>query len=229
MVLDDMTPYTSDRQNTIESLQRTHSWAAECLKYHMDPKQLLFGICQGGLHPDLRSQSAKFINELDFAGVAIGGVAIIKNQQERYLAVTSAIEHITRDKPRYVMGIGNPLEILDMVRLGIDCFDAAYPTIQAFENKVLTAHGILDLSKMKSISLALEPIDESCVCPFCMNFTVSEINNLVELNREEAIRLMSYHNIYFMSNFMRKMRDAIRESHLDDYTAEFTENWLSSN
>ena len=131
-------------------------------------KQLLFGISQGGFHKDLRKKSARYINSLDFDGVAIGGVAIGEPKKDMYLAVKSALPYISKNKPRYVMGVGSPQDIVEMISLGVDCFDSIFPARGARHGTIFTSKGKIALNKGK-YKLDLSPLDKECCCYTCKN------------------------------------------------------------
>lgn len=143
MVLDDVSPYGCDRRALLEAMERTHVWAERALRRRTDSEQLLFGISHGGTDPTLRKQSAAIIESMGFDGVAIGGVAVLPTANERLTAVRASIGALRPEKPRYVMGVGEPSQIVRMVGLGVDCFDAAYPSIQARAGLRLTDDGLV--------------------------------------------------------------------------------------
>ena len=220
MSLDDMAPYGSTKKRFAVALERTHKWAAESLQHHTDKKQLLFGISQGGFHKDLRKKSAQFISSLDFDGIAIGGVAIGEPKKEMYLAIKSALPHITKQKPRYVMGLGSPQDLVECISLGIDCFDSVFPTKNARHNTLFTSNGPIDISKAKH-KLDQSPIDKNCNCFVCQNYTKSYIRHLSKLKEPEGMRLKSCHNIHFILNLIEEVKLAIKESRLDKFKKEF--------
>jgi len=159
MTLDDMAPYGSDSSTIASSLERTHAWAKQAIAHRSDSAQLLFGICQGGTDVLLRKQSASLIDGLGFDGNAIGGIGILRNSEERLAAVRAAVGALSPARPRYVMGVGDPADIVRMVGQGIDCFDAAYPTILALRGLKITddgleRHGTLDAGGEDAVRVA---------------------------------------------------------------------------
>lgn len=224
MVLDDMAPYGSTRERSIQALERTHRWAEQCLRYHAGNEQLLFGICQGGLHRDLRRRSATFIDSLGFDGIAIGGVALHKTRAEKLLCVSAAVESISSRKPRYVMGIGHPVEILDMVAHGIDCFDTAFPTIQARRGIAFTACGMCALTTA-STEVWAQPLDEQCDCSTCRSHTVEDMVRQFRTNQEAVVHLLSHHNVRFMMRLMCDIRQAILEQRFESFRRELSRAW----
>ncbi len=207
---DDMAPYGSNKKRFEKAVERTHNWAKESLKYHKDKKQLLFGISQGGFHKDLRKKSARDINSLDFDGVAIGGVAIGEPKNEMYLAVKSALPHISKNKPRYVMGVGSPQDIVEMISLGIDCFDSIFPARGARHGTIFTSKGKIALNKGK-YKLDLSPLDKECCCYTCKNYSKSYLRHLSKINEPEGMRLKTHHNIHFMMNLIKDIKKAIKK------------------
>ncbi len=143
MVIDDMPLHDESKTATIKAVQRTHRWAEECIKYHKNKKQLLFGIAQGGLYPDLREASAKFISKLPFDGVAFGGLAIGEPSRQTYKMINTQVKHFPKEKTRYLMGVGCPRQIINAVEAGADCFDSTFPTQNARHNTMFTSKGRL--------------------------------------------------------------------------------------
>ena len=213
---DDMAPYGSNKKRFEKAIERTHRWAKESLKYHTDKKQLLFGITQGGFHKDLRRKSAEFMNSLDFDGIAIGGVAIGEPKKEMYLAVKSAIPYISKNKPRYVMGVGSPQDIVEMISLGIDCFDSIFPARGARHGTIFTSKGKIALNKGK-YKLDLSPIDKNCNCFTCKNYSKSYINHLINSNEILASMILTLNNIFFYQQLMKKIREAIKTNSFDKF------------
>lgn len=147
MVLDDVAPHGCDRTTLLAAIERTHAWAERALRRRTDSGQLLFGISQGGIDPTLREQSAATIDSMGFDGAAIGGVAILPTAHERLTAVRASVVALRPQRPRYVMGVSDPSQIVRMVGLGVDCFDAAYPSIQARAGLMLTDDGLVKASE----------------------------------------------------------------------------------
>jgi len=220
MAFDDMAPYGSTKERFELALERTHRWAEESLKHHTDKKQLLFGISQGGFYKDLRKKSAKFIDALPFDGNAIGGVAIGEPLDKMYLAVKSALPELNPDKPRYVMGVGSPVDIVELVSLGVDCFDSIYPTKNARHNTLYTSEGPINIDKA-IYELDLNPVDKKCNCYTCKNHTRSYIRHLAKYKEAEGMRLKSIHNIAFMMKLMEDLKCAIKKGELKQFKKEF--------
>jgi queuine tRNA-ribosyltransferase len=197
MVLDDMGGANPSRQRQLLALERTHRWAESCLLHHSDSHQLLMGICQGGSYEDLRSQSAAHINSLGFPGVAIGGIAMLPDRGLKIRSVRAALREIHADKLRYVMGVGHPVDILEMVAEGIDCFDAAFPTIQAQRGVWLSDRGMFTRK---------DPPPQSP-------------------SADEGPGSPAAHNLHFMEKFMREVRAAIADQRFGEYHDAFLAQW----
>ena len=224
MAFDDMAPYGSTKKRFKEAVERTNTWAQQSLNHHTDKQQLLFGISQGGFYKDLRKKSAKFINSLPFDGNAIGGVAIGEPKKQMYLAVKSAIPHLSENKPRYVMGVGSPEDIVKLVSLGVDCFDSVYPTKNARHNSLFTENGPININKAK-YKLDLSPIEKNCNCYTCKNHTRSYLRHLTKYKEAEGMRLKSIHNIAFMMRLMQNIRTSIKNKQFHQFKKEFLKKY----
>ncbi|MGV8162777.1 MAG: tRNA guanosine(34) transglycosylase Tgt [Candidatus Nanoarchaeia archaeon] len=236
MMLDDMTKYGVTEAEAKEAMLNTHRWGEESLKHHKELKehykdfyknkspQLLFGIVQGNFYPTLREESAKYINSLDFDGVAIGGVAIGEPLKDMYLAVDSALPHIDKKKIKYVMGLGSPRELLEMISRGVDCFDSIYPTQNARHSSIFTMKGKIYLDKAKHAH-DFTPIEEGCGCSTCKTYTKAYINHLIKINEPVAHRLRSIHNQYFLQKLMEETKKAIKEKRFEEFKLEFLKYW----
>ncbi|MFA5142152.1 MAG: tRNA guanosine(34) transglycosylase Tgt [Candidatus Woesearchaeota archaeon] len=224
MMLDSMSGPKATREEFLESINKTHRWAKECVEYHTDKKQLLFGICQGGFEPDLRKKSAEYISSLEFDGIAIGGLAIGETKQQMHLGLESAIPYITKEKPRYVMGVGNPVDILDCIELGVDCFDSVYPTKNARHDMIFTFDGILNISQGRYKN-DNSPMVEGCDCHVCKSYSKAYIHHLTKIQEPAGKRFKSYHNIYFMQRFIEKIREAIKEDTYSMFKKDFVAKW----
>jgi queuine tRNA-ribosyltransferase len=170
MMLDDLSPYGSTREQFLDSLKNTHEWAEESLKHHTDDKQLLFGIVQGGFETDLRKLSAKFVSNLDFDGIALGGLAIGEPKKLMYKAINACYELLPKEKPHYVMGVGSPEDLLECIGKGFDCFDSVYPTMNARHNSIFTKKGKISIDKAK-FAFDQNPLDKDCDCYVCKNYS----------------------------------------------------------
>ncbi|MBI4151375.1 tRNA guanosine(34) transglycosylase Tgt [Candidatus Woesearchaeota archaeon] len=231
MMLDDMSGWGATREEAERAMTNTHRWGEESLKHHRALKQnhrhhqqLLFGIVQGNFYPDLREQSAKFINTLDFDGIAIGGVAIGEPKEEMYRAVDAALPHLTQIKPRYVMGVGSPEELLELIGRGIDCFDSVYPSQVARHHTLFTSNGKISIDR-KEYQHDFTPIDEGCQCHTCQHYTKAYLYHLCKVKEPIAKRLKTIHNLYFIQRLMNDAREAIKGKRFLQFKDEFVERW----
>ena len=215
MVLDDLAPANATYEQAKFSMENTHRWAKKAIDYHekfdSDHKQKVFGISQGCFFEDLRKESAKYINSLNFDGIAIGGVAVGETRKEMLMAVKAAQSEIDEDKIKYVMGVGNPLDVVNLVDLGCDCFDSIYPTQNGRHGTLFTFEGKLDILKGPN-KFSQEPVDKTCDCELCTNHSRSYINYLLKNKDPEGKRLASIHNINFMNRLMQEIRAAIEKN-----------------
>ncbi|MEK6969553.1 MAG: tRNA guanosine(34) transglycosylase Tgt [Nanoarchaeota archaeon] len=227
MMLDDMSPYGISKEEAKAAMENTHRWGKESLQFHQElkkqrkSKQLLFGIVQGNFYPDLREESAKFINSLDFDGIAIGGVAIGEPKKEMYQAVDAALPFITEDRPRYVMGVGSPEEILSFIEKGIDCFDSIYPTQNARHNALFTSTGTICIEKQE-YAHDFTSIEPGCGCHTCQNYTKAYLYHLVKIKEPVAMRLQSIHNLFFVLKLVEDAKKAIKEKRFAEFKKEFS-------
>ncbi|MGV8150508.1 MAG: tRNA guanosine(34) transglycosylase Tgt [Candidatus Woesearchaeota archaeon] len=222
MMLDDVSPYGATRAQTEESLENTHRWARECKKYHHDKKQMLYGIVQGGYFSDLRKKSAEYINSLDFDGLAIGGVAIGETREEMYLAVNSAMPHLDEKKPKHILGVGSPDDIVELVGLGADTFDSVYPTQTARHGTLFTFKGKIDILRGVYVN-DKTPIEKGCKCQTCKKYSKAYIRHLLKLNEPVGKRYASIHNLYFMKELMKRTRKSIKNGTFEKFKNEIIE------
>ena len=231
MVLDDLAPANSTYEQAKASMINTHKWAKQAIEHHekfdLQHKQKVFGICQGCFFKDLRKESAKYINSLKFDGIAIGGVAVGETRTQMLMAVKTAIKEIDNNKIKYVMGIGNPADIVKLVDLGCDCFDSIYPTQNARHGTLFTFQGKLDILKGPNKFLE-EPVDKTCDCELCKNHSRSYINYLLKNKNPEGKRLASIHNIRFMQRLMQEIRTAIKNNTWNTFKKNIIKAYSSS-
>jgi queuine tRNA-ribosyltransferase len=234
MMLDDMSGYGVSFDEAKLAMENTHRWGAESLEYHKKlrvsdgkkdgERQLLFGISQGNFFPELREESAKFINSLDFDGVAIGGVAIGEPMEDMYMAVKASLPHISKDKIKYVMGLGSPVDLLETISLGVDCFDSIYPTQNARHSSIFTMNGKIYIDKGR-YSEDFTPIEENCKCHTCKHYTKAYLHHLTKINEPAAHRLKSIHNQYFLQRLFKEAKEAIKQKRFQEFKEEFKKNW----
>lgn len=225
MAFDECPPYPATHEYMKQSVERTSRWAERCLAAHdRTDKQGLFGIVQGGEFEDLRKQSAKDLVNLDFPGYAIGGLSVgePKDVMNRVLSFTTPF--LPTNKPRYLMGVGSPDSLIDGVINGVDMFDCVLPTRIGRNGTCMTSTGRLVVRNAK-YARDFRPIDENCDCHVCKTYSRAYIRHLVKCNETFGFRLTSYHNVYFLINLMKQVREAIKEDRLLDFKAEFFERY----
>ena len=227
MVLDEC-PEPLDRAYNEEALARTHNWAERCKAAHTRPDQALFGIVQGGIFPDLRQASAKFLTALDFPGYAIGGLAVGETKEEMYAVLDETCPALPADKPRYLMGVGTPEDIIEAVYRGVDFFDCVLPTRTARNGALLTPSGRLNLRNARFADDPA-PVQETCECYTCRNFSRAYLRHLYKAGELTALRLGTIHNVHFMQELMSQIRNAISSGTFDDFRHSFLENYKISN
>ncbi|MEK6809735.1 MAG: tRNA guanosine(34) transglycosylase Tgt [Nanoarchaeota archaeon] len=231
MMLDDMSGYGVSKEEARVAMENTHRWGKESLQWHQklkgNSKQLLFGIVQGNFYPDLREESAKFINSLDFDGIAIGGVAIGEPKEDMYAAVDASLPFITKDKPRYVMGVGSPEELLELIGRGVDCFDSVYPTQNARHGTLFTADGKIYIDSLKH-QHDFTPIDKGCKCHTCQHYTKAYLHHLMKIKEPAAKRLMSIHNLHFVLQLVETAKENIKKGTFSEFKEDFFKKWKTS-
>ncbi len=224
MTLDFVPHYGNTKEYIAECTRITHLWAKRCLESHTDSHQLLFGICQGGTFKDLREKSSKFISSLDFDGIALGGLGIGEGSKSMYSTIKMSIKLIDKNKPRYLMGVGSPEDILESVSLGIDCFDSRFPTMNARHGGIFTNNGKINIEK--SIYKSDEsPLDKNCRCYTCKNFSKAYIHHLYRTYEPIKDRYGNIHNLFFIQNLIKQIRKAIKNNEFNEFKKEFFENY----
>ncbi|MGQ9456705.1 MAG: tRNA guanosine(34) transglycosylase Tgt [Anaerolineae bacterium] len=219
MCLDEC-PEPLDREVNLRALERTHAWAIRCREAHTRPDQALFGIVQGGVFEDLRAASARFLAGLDFQGYAIGGLSVGEPKALTWPALEAAVAHLLADKPRYLMGVGTPEDILEAVERGVDLFDCVYPTRTARNGALLTRQGRLNI-RNACFAEDPRPIEEGCTCYTCRTFSRAYLRHLVRAGEVLGLRLATLHNVHFLLRFMEEVRQAIREGALLSFKEAF--------
>ena len=219
MVLDECVPYPCEYDYAAKSAELTARWAKRC-KDATTGRQLVFGIIQGATFPDLRSESAQAIVELDFDGYAIGGVSVGEPEQEMMRAVESAGPFLPANKPRYAMGLGTPPQLLEMIARGMDMFDCVLPTRLARNGTAFTAIGTLNL-KNAEFAVDKRPIEENCACEACRGFSRGYIRHLIKAEEILGLRLITLHNLHFYLNLMRRARTEIENGTFDHFRKAF--------
>jgi tRNA-guanine transglycosylase, queuosine-34-forming len=228
MAFDECVENPAEYDYARHSCQRTVRWLYRC-KAEMDrlnalpdtinPRQMLWGINQGSTYEDLRIDNMKQIRELDLDGYAIGGLAVGESAEEMYRIIEAVEPEMPKDKPRYLMGVGTPVNILESVRRGVDIFDCVMPTRNARHGHAFTWEGCRNLFNAK-YELDELPLSESCDCPVCRNFTRAYIHHLFKCGEMLAMRLCVMHNIYFYNTLLEKIRAAMDADNFDTFYQE---------
>jgi queuine tRNA-ribosyltransferase len=225
MPLDICVPSRSDRPAVEAAMERTGRWAIRCRETHSLPGQLLFGIVQGGLYPELRRRSAEFLTSLDFSGYAVGGLSVGESKAEMYDVTESTAEMLPVGAPRYLMGVGSPEDLVECVARGIDMFDCVLPTRIARNGALLVRHGRVNVYTAR-FKARDAPIEEGCDCYACRNFSVAYVHHLFKAKELLAYRLATIHNLRFVLRLMEELRSAVLEHRFDAYAAEFRREFI---
>lgn len=228
MCLDSMPLYEDSKESIEEAVRKTGEWAKICKKEHdsiqkdteVERRQLLFGICQGGIFEDLREISAKQISKIDFDGFAIGGLALGEPKEEEYKMIDVAKSILPENKPVYLMGAGEPVELLEAISRGVDIFDSRFPNKNARNGSLFTSNGAIRVSNKKHEHDEL-PIDVNCQCFVCKKYTRAYLRHLLIQKEAVGLRLMSFHNSFFIQELLRETRKAIKEGRFEEFKEEF--------
>ena len=224
MVFDECSPYPCDHKRAEEAMHRTHRWAKRCKEYHTREDQALFGIVQGAFYEDLRIESAKTLADMDFIGYGIGGLSVGEPKPMMYELLDALEEHMPREKPRYLMGVGSPDCLVEGVLRGIDMFDCVLATRIGRNGTCFTSTGRLVVRNAKYAE-DYTPIEEGCDCYACRNFSRAYIRHLIKADEQLGGRLCSIHNLHFLLNLMKKVRKAIEDDCLTEFRNEFFANY----
>jgi queuine tRNA-ribosyltransferase len=224
MVLDECTAYGDSQEKVRKAMVRTHRWAERCRQAHKSLAQALYAIVQGGFSPELRRQSAEYLAALDFAGYAIGGLSVGEPKEVTLDMIESTVAFLPGNKPRYLMGVGAPEDIIEGVARGIDIFDSALPTRVARNGALFTGQGRRNI-RNAAFSRMDSQIDPDCDCYTCRTFSAAYLSHLFRSDELLGLRLASIHNLRFISNFMQRIRGAIIDGTFDSLRKEFRTNY----
>lgn len=227
MVLDECPPGMSSREYLIPSIERTTRWAKRCIDANKNKdRQGLFAIVQGGIYEDLRDKSFEELSRYDedFAGYALGGLAVGEPREDMYRILEYITPKLPENKPRYLMGVGEPLDMLEAVESGIDMMDCVQPTRIGRHGTVFTKYGRLVI-KNKAYELDDRPLDEGCDCYACKNYTRGYIRHLFKAKEILGQRLATYHNLHFLIKLMNDSKEAIKEGRFKEFKDEFIKNY----
>lgn len=226
MAFDECAAADSSKEYFIKAMTRTHNWAERCKKEHeklnaiQEHKQALFPIVQGGVFQDLRIESAKFIDQLDMPGNAIGGLSVGESRDTMHEMLECTVPHLSRKKPVYLMGVGTPANILEAVDRGVDMFDCVHPTRMARHGSFWTLDGRFAIKNEKFKTDEL-PLDPECNCKSCQNHSRSYIRHLIFEKEILGLRLISVHNLHFLLNLMSQIREAIKNDNFKEFKGNF--------
>ena len=231
MAFDECVENPAPHEYVKASCERTLRWLERCKKEHdrlnslpdtVNPQQMLFGINQGGTHPDLRIWHMKETAKIDCDGYAIGGLAVGEPTQVMYDIIDAVEPYMPKDKPRYLMGVGTPSNIIEGVARGVDFFDCVMPARNARHGKLFTWEGTINI-KNEKYKLDERPISPGCQCPACRSFSRAYIRHLLSAGEMLAMRLTVLHNLYFYNELMLRIRQALDEERFDQFRAEYSE------
>ncbi len=223
MIFDECTPYPATEKEAMESMQLSLRWADRCKIAHQGNTSALFGIVQGGMYKTLRHQSAQGLTKLGFDGYAIGGLSVGEPMEERNQVLDFTVPELPADKPRYLMGVGRPEDIIEAVKRGIDMFDCVIPTRHARTGFLYTTTGILKIRNSRYQD-DTRPVDENCQCYTCQNYSRSYLRHLDKCGEILGARLNTIHNLYYYQQLMSDIRSSIEEDRFDAFVGGFYAN-----
>lgn len=225
MSFDECAPYPCTYEYMKDSMERTLRWAKRGKEAHKNTdKQALFGIVQGGEYADLRERCAKELVKMDFLGYSIGGTSVGEPKDVMYKMVDDAVKWLPEDKPRYLMGVGNPIDLIECAIRGIDMYDCVLPTRVARHGAVMTSMGRININNEK-YKYDYTPLDPNCDCYTCKNYTKSYIRHLHKCDEIFGKTLLSIHNVNFLLKLASDIRQAIKEDRLLDFKEEFLDKY----
>jgi queuine tRNA-ribosyltransferase len=220
MIFDECTPYPVEEKTAGESMRLSLRWAARSKQAHEGNANALFGIVQGGMHEHLRDESRRELERIGFDGYAIGGLSVGEPKEDMLNILQHTAPQLPRDKPRYLMGVGTPEDIVAAVAQGIDMFDCVMPTRNARNGMLFARHGDIKI-KNSQYRMDLRPLDEQCACYTCSNFTRAYLHHLHRLNEILGARLNTIHNLYYYQQLMSDIRAAIEAGEFADFLTRF--------
>lgn len=234
MAFDECPSSVADKEYIRTSVDRTSRWLERCIRRMkelnampdtVNPRQMLFGINQGGVYEDIRVEHASRITQMDLDGYAIGGLAVGESHEEMYRILDVTVPHLPLEKPTYLMGVGTPANILEAVDRGVDFFDCVYPSRNGRHGHVYTRHGKINLFNKKYES-DHRPIEPGCGCPACRSYSRAYIRHLLKAREMLGMRLCVLHNLYFYNHLMEDIRHAIEEHRYQSFKKSMLEGFL---
>jgi queuine tRNA-ribosyltransferase len=225
MCLDHQPLFGKTRIDYLDSAIRTIEWAQRCKQVHKNQKQLLFGIAQGGNHADIRKKCVLALNKIGFDGIALGGFGIGEAQTEMYRIIKQVKTVLPKNNCTYVMGIGSPIELLNAISNGADCFDSAYPTRMARHGKIFTSNGTIQIDKSLHKN-SFAPLDANCDCYVCKEHSRAYVHHLYKTHEQNAHILLSHHNLHFIQKLIFDTRTAIKENEFERFKRNFEKKYV---
>jgi queuine tRNA-ribosyltransferase len=220
MVFDECTPYPADLARARDSMELSLRWAERSKRAHDGNTNALFGIVQGGMHEDLRDRSLAGLTRIGFDGYAIGGLSVGEPKHDMQRTLKHVAPRLPADRPRYLMGVGTPEDLVEAVALGIDMFDCVLPTRNARNGWIYTRHGTIKLRNAQHRD-DVRPLDAACACYTCRHFSRAYLHHLQKVNEILGARLNTWHNLFYFFELMRDLRSAIEHKRLADFVGEF--------
>ena len=220
MIFDECTPYPASLNEAADSMRLSLRWAERSKKAHSDNPSALFGIVQGGMYEHLRKESIAGLVDIGFDGYAIGGLSVGEPKEEMMATLDFIHNKMPFDKPRYLMGVGTPEDLVEAVRRGIDMFDCVMPTRNARNGHLFTTFGVVKI-RNSQYEFDNKPLDESCTCYTCQNYSRAYLRHLDRCKEMLGARLNTIHNLYYYLNLMQGLRNAIAKQELDVFVSEF--------
>ena len=220
MIFDECTPYPATYREAADSMRLSLRWAERSKGAHGDNPSALFGIVQGGMYPDLRLESIQGLTNIGFDGYAIGGLSVGEPKHEMLATLDALQPHLPKDKPRYLMGVGTPEDLVEAVRRGIDMFDCVMPTRNARNGHLFTRHGVIKI-RNQQYQFDTKPLDEQCQCYTCRHYSRAYLKHLDKCKEMLGARLNSIHNLHYYLELMQGLRTAIADHQLEGFVSEF--------
>jgi queuine tRNA-ribosyltransferase len=220
MIFDECTPYPADERQAGDSMRLSLRWAGRSKQAHAGNPNALFGIVQGGMHENLRDESLRELEQIGFDGYAIGGLSVGEPKEDMVRILNHIAPQMPQDKPRYLMGVGTPEDLVGAVAHGIDMFDCVMPTRNARNGMLFTAKGDIKI-KNAQYRMDMRPLDEHCACYTCRNFTRAYLHHLHRIGEILGARLNTIHNLHYYQDLMAGIRSAIAAGQFEEFVAEF--------
>lgn len=221
MCLDECTPFPATREDAASSMRLSMRWAERCrAAFRERPGYGLFGIVQGGVYDDLRAESAEALTRIGFDGYAVGGLAVGEGQETMFSVLDGVVPHLPVDRPRYLMGVGKPSDLVGGVLRGIDMFDCVMPTRSGRTGQAFTRRGVVNIRNARHQDDP-RPLDEACACPACRSYSRAYLHHLARAGEILGPMLMTWHNLTYYQDLMRGLRDALAAGRLATFVDEF--------